>query len=81
MHEVAVAQEELLQEWTWIRMGNQMRQMRVHCPVIFQIGDAKSQDMLAGQYNSHHNAKRIFRFCKTPYARADNTSVIPARGC
>jgi hypothetical protein len=55
----ALMREELSQEWTWIRMGNQIKQMRVHCPVVFQIGDAKSQDMLACRYNSHRNSKRI----------------------
>jgi hypothetical protein len=43
VHEVAVAQEELSQEWTWIRIGNQKRQMSVHYPVLFQIVDAKSR--------------------------------------
>jgi hypothetical protein len=75
MREVATAQEELSQEWTWIRMGNQIKQMRVHCPVVFQIGDAKSQDMLACRYNSHRNSKRISRFCKTPFERADDTQA------
>jgi hypothetical protein len=64
MREVATAQEELSQEWTWIRMGNQIKQMRVHCPVVFQIGDAKSQDMLACRYTLTETQKGYPGFVK-----------------
>ncbi len=69
------AQKELSREFTWTRLGNELRRVRLHMPVICSIGDGKQQDLNATRYASHKNAKRICRFCRTSYMDADTPEV------
>lgn len=69
------AQNELATEFTWVRLGDEIRKVRLHMPVTCSIGDGKQQDLNATRYASHKNAKRICRFCRTSYEDADNPNV------
>jgi hypothetical protein len=51
------AQKELANEFTWVRLGNELRKVKIHMPVICSIGDGKQQDLNTTRYASHKNAK------------------------
>eukprot|EP00978_Attheya_sp_CCMP212_P034207 scaffold142321_cov43-Attheya_sp.AAC.1 len=46
-----------------LRIGNQVKRVRLHIIVAFFIGDGKSGDMLCGRYGGYTSVWRISRAC------------------
>ena len=54
----------------WLRLGTQVKQVCLHLPLAFVIGDGKSNDHLCCRYGGH-KAKRACRACTVPFAMLD----------
>eukprot|EP00978_Attheya_sp_CCMP212_P034214 scaffold142374_cov35-Attheya_sp.AAC.1 len=46
-----------------LRIGNQVKRVKMHIIVAFFIGDGKSGDMLCGRYGGYTHVWRISRAC------------------
>ena len=62
--------------YTWLRMGDQVKYMRIRIPVSIIIGDAKSGDQLVGRKGSYRNANRISRQCTCSSKQADDAKHV-----
>jgi hypothetical protein len=58
---------------TFLRLGNDVSERVLKVPVAFILGDAKSQDHLAGRYGGH-NTKRMCRACNVRFDNSDRAS-------
>jgi hypothetical protein len=58
---------------TFLRLGNDVSERLLKVPVAFILGDAKSQDHLAGRYGGH-NTKRMCRACNVRFDNSDRAS-------
>jgi hypothetical protein len=58
---------------TFLRLGNDVSERLLKVPVAFILGDAKSQDHLAGRYGGH-NTKRMCRACNVGFDNSDRAS-------
>lgn len=77
LQEVRRLQDYLSTNPTVVRLGNELRKVFVHAPVIFFIGDAKAMDILAGRYASYIDSGRLSRFCDVK----SNQAAIPGHVC
>jgi len=59
----------------FLRLGDEVRQRRLKIPVAFILGDAKSQDTLAGRFLSR-NSKRITRACNCKFVNSDRAGSV-----
>jgi hypothetical protein len=57
-----------------LRIGNQVKKVRLHVIVAFFIGDGKSGDMLCGRFGGYTSVGRISRACDCPQDGCSNTS-------
>ena len=62
--------------YTWLRMGDKVKYMRIRIPVSIFIGDAKSGDQLVGRKGSYRNANRISRQCTCSSKQADDAKHV-----
>jgi hypothetical protein len=56
---------------TFLCLGNDIRNLQLKVPVAFVLGDAKSQDHLAGRFGAH-NTRRMCRACDVSYEESGN---------
>lgn len=58
---------------TWLRIGDDVKKVRLRPELAFIIGDGKSADMLTSRHGGHQKgATRISRACKTGQAECDD---------
>ena len=55
-----------------LRLGDQVKWVRIYVPVAFVINDGKSADMLCGRYGSYSGGK-ISRACDVDFQECNNT--------
>ena len=58
---------------TFLRLGNDIRQLLIKIPLAFVLGDAKSQDHLCGRFGGH-NTSRMCRACHVSFQDSDDTT-------
>jgi len=56
----------------WMRLGDQVKKVRVRCPILYIIQDGKSKDMLTNRKSVYSKCARISAACKTPHASCDD---------
>ncbi len=58
---------------TWLRLGSQLKKVRIRPEIAFCIGDGKSADMITLRQGGHiKNAARISRACFTEQQKCDD---------
>eukprot|EP00978_Attheya_sp_CCMP212_P039024 scaffold198861_cov39-Attheya_sp.AAC.1 len=57
-----------------LRIGNQVKRVRLHIIVAFFIGDGKSGDMLCGRYGGYTSVWRISRACDSQQETCSNST-------
>ena len=62
--------------YTWIRMGDKVKYMRIRIPICIFMGDAKSGDQLVGRKGSYRNANRISRQCMCSSRQSDDPKHV-----
>lgn len=82
MNSVIMAQVKELQDYlaenpVWVQLGNEMRKVFVHAPLLMYLGDAKAMDVMAGRYGSYSQAKRISRYCDC----SSENAGVPGHPC
>lgn len=61
---VTVMQKSLASKKTCFRIGDELREVYLHCPLVFISGDSKEMDMVACRFGSYGSGmKRLSRNC------------------
>lgn len=62
--------------YVYLRLGGQIKCVRIRTPIAYIIGDAKSGDVLCLRYMAHWNAARLCRACNVSFKEADNPDHV-----
>ena len=57
----------------WMRLGDQVKKVRIYCPTLFIIQDGKAKDMTTLRMNTYKNCGRISAACQTHWEDCDET--------
>ena len=72
VRQIAEAEEKGVH--TYLRLGNEVKLVRLRFKIAFVVGDGKSGDTLCLRKGSHKSAKRLSRSCDVPQRLADRTN-------
>jgi hypothetical protein len=60
-----------------VRLGNEIREVIIHAPLAFCIGDASAMDTFAAQYHSYGaGTRRISRNCNVHFDQCGNPDAV-----
>ena len=59
-----------------LRLGDRIKEVRIHCPLAFVMGDAKSGDSLCCRFGGHNSGvKRVCRSCDVEFKDLNRPDV------
>jgi len=62
--------------YTWLRLGDQVKYVRLRIPIAFVIGDGKSGDQICQRFAGYTGIARLSRPCTVSFKNADSPTEV-----